>query len=59
MVSVSENGIGISPELVLEHLGSLGVQLVMTLVEQLEGRLEIIRQPGSTFRITFPLEVQA
>ena len=59
LLSVSDNGIGISPELVLEHLGSLGVQLVMTLVEQLEGRLEIIRQPDSTFRITFPREVQA
>jgi two-component sensor histidine kinase len=32
------------------------VQLVITLVEQLEGHLEIVRQPGSAFRITFPLE---
>jgi len=35
------------------------VQLVMTLVEQLEGHLEITRLPGSTFRITFPLEPRA
>jgi PAS domain S-box-containing protein len=59
LLSVSDNGIGISPALDLEHLSSLGVQLVMTLVEQLEGRLEIIRAPGSTFRITFPLESRA
>jgi two-component system, sensor histidine kinase PdtaS len=55
-LAVSDSGIGISPPLDLEALSSLGVQLVMTLVEQLEGQLEIIRQPGSTFRITFPLE---
>jgi len=34
----------------------LGVQLVINLVKQLEGQLEIIRFPGSTLRITFPLE---
>jgi hypothetical protein len=55
-LSVSDNGIGLSPALEWGKLGSLGVQLVMTLVEQLAGQLEIIRQPGSTFRITFPLE---
>jgi PAS domain S-box-containing protein len=59
LLSVSDNGIGISPALDLENLSSLGVQLVMTLVEQLEGHLEIIRLPGSSFRITFPLESRA
>jgi PAS domain S-box-containing protein len=56
ILCVSDDGIGISPGLDLEHRSSLGVQLVMTLVEQLEGRLEVVRQPGSTFKITFPLE---
>ena len=56
ILSVSDDGIGISPELDLENLTSLGVQLVMTLVEQLEGRLEIIRSSGSSFRIAFPME---
>jgi len=56
ILSVNDDGIGISPTLQLENLTSLGVQLVMNLVEQLEGHLEIIRLPGSTFRITFPLE---
>jgi PAS domain S-box-containing protein len=59
LLSVSDNGIGISPSLDLEHPSSLGVQLVMTLVEQLEGHLEIVRLPGSTFRIIFPLESRA
>jgi two-component sensor histidine kinase len=59
ILSVSDDGIGLSPTLHWGKLGSLGVQLVMTLVEQLAGKLEIIRQPGSTFRITFPLESHA
>jgi PAS domain S-box-containing protein len=56
ILAVGDDGIGISGPLDLENLGSLGGQLVMTLVEQLEGRLEIIHRPGSTFKISFPLE---
>jgi len=55
-LSVSDDGIGISPALDLNSLTSLGVQLVMNLVEQLDGHLAIIRGPGSTFQVTFPLE---
>jgi two-component sensor histidine kinase len=58
-LSVGDDGIGIPPALDLKKLSSLGVQLVINLVEQLEGHLEIIRSPGSTFRITFPLESAA
>jgi PAS domain S-box-containing protein len=58
ILSVGDDGVGIAPALDLKKLASLGMQLVMTLVEQLEGRLEIIRSPGSTFRITFALESQ-
>jgi two-component sensor histidine kinase len=56
ILSVSDNGVGLSPTWDRGKLGSLGVQLVVTLVEQLAGELAIIRQPGSTFQITFPLE---
>ena len=56
ILSIGDDGIGISSELDLEKPGSMGVHLVRTLVKQLEGRLEIIRAPGSYFRITFPLE---
>jgi PAS domain S-box-containing protein len=58
-LSVGDDGTGISRGLDLENLTSVGVQLVRTLVKQLEGRLEIIRAPGSNFRITFPLESRA
>ncbi len=56
LLSVSDNGIGIAAEYEPEKSSSLGVQLVITLVEQLDANLEIVRQPGATFRITFPLE---
>jgi two-component sensor histidine kinase len=53
---VIDNGIGIGPEFDPAHANSLGVRLVVTLVEQLDGSLEILRQAGTTFRITFPSE---
>jgi PAS domain S-box-containing protein len=56
VLSVSDNGIGISPRYDPEKSNSLGIQLVLTLVQQLEAQLEIIRQPGATFRITFAVE---
>jgi two-component sensor histidine kinase len=34
---------------------SLGMHLVAMLVEQLEGRLEVVRRNGTRFGITFPL----
>jgi two-component sensor histidine kinase len=32
------------------------MQLVSTLVEQLEGQLEIVTEQGTTFRVSFPVE---
>jgi PAS domain S-box-containing protein len=55
-LSVSDDGIGIAPELDVRKSNSLGMQLVETLVGQLEGDLEIVRDPGTTFRIRFPME---
>jgi two-component sensor histidine kinase len=56
-LSVSDDGIGIPDGFDPEKSISLGMQLVSTLVEQLEGQLEIVRQLGTTFRVRFPLEV--
>ena len=38
-----------------ERLDSLGLQLVSTLVDQLDGKIEIKRDQGTEFRITFNL----
>jgi two-component sensor histidine kinase len=56
LLAVSDDGIGIAPDFEPEKSTALGMQLVTTLVEQLDAHLELIRQPGTAFRITFRTE---
>jgi PAS domain S-box-containing protein len=53
--SVSDDGVGMSEKFDLKDSHSLGLSLVYTLVEQLEGQVEIRRDRGTTFQITFPM----
>ena len=53
---VSDNGIGLPTDLDIENTNTLGLQLVVSLVEQLEGQLKIKRQPGTKFEITFTVK---
>jgi PAS domain S-box-containing protein len=50
---VKDNGIGLPEDLDIETAESFGLQLVTTLVSQLNGRISIKRKPGSSFKITF------
>jgi two-component sensor histidine kinase len=50
---VSDNGVGFPKDLDLRNTQSLGLQLVNTLVEQLEGTIELDRSGGTAFEITF------
>jgi two-component sensor histidine kinase len=50
---VSDNGIGIPENLEIEDLDSLGLQLVNSLVDQLNGKLELKRNNGTEFIIRF------
>ena len=50
---MKDNGIGIPDELNIETANSFGLQLVTTLVNQLNGKIHIKRKPGATFKITF------
>ena len=50
---VSDNGIGLPEGLDYRKTGSLGLQLVNTLANQLEGDMELDRNGGTTFKITF------
>ncbi len=54
LLCVSDDGIGVSPDFDPARSTSLGMQLVVTLAEQLDGRLEIERGPGAVFRVIFP-----
>jgi PAS domain S-box-containing protein len=53
VLSVSDNGVGITENLDIEDLDSLGLQLVTTLVDQLDGELELKRDNGTEFTIRF------
>jgi PAS domain S-box-containing protein len=50
---VSDDGIGLPGEIDLQAPGTVGLELVSILVSQLKGTLQVIRAPGTTFRITF------
>jgi two-component sensor histidine kinase len=48
-------GIGIPESLDIEDLHSLGMQLITTLIDQLDGELEMKRNDGAEFTIRFTL----
>jgi two-component sensor histidine kinase len=50
---VSDNGVGFSPGLDFRSAASLGLQLVNTLVNQLDGTIELDNNRGTAFRINF------
>ena len=52
-MKVSDNGIGIPENIDIEDLNSLGIQLVTSLVDQLDGELELKRNNGTEFTIRF------
>lgn len=59
VLAVADDGVGLSAHFDPAQSNSLGAQLVSTLVEQLDGRLEIAHSAGTTFSVTFPVEVES
>ena len=53
ILTVSDDGVGIPESFDLENPNSLGIQLVTTLVDQLDGELELKRNNGTEFTIRF------
>ena len=53
-LEVGDNGVGFPPKLDFRNTASLGLQLVMTFVEQLDGSIERIPCSGTMFVVTFP-----
>ncbi len=53
---VRDNGIGFPEDIDFTRTETLGMQLVVSLVEQLEGTIEMSRDGGTEFRMTFPYE---
>ena len=52
-LSISDNGVGIPEDFDIEGLDSLGMQLVTSLVDQLDGELELKRNNGTEFTMRF------
>ena len=52
-MKISDNGIGISKSIDLENSNSLGMQLVTTLVDQLDGELKLNQDNKTEFTIRF------
>jgi PAS domain S-box-containing protein len=53
ILSVSDNGVGIPEDIDIENPNSLGLQLVVSLVDQLDGELELKRNKGTEFTVRF------
>ena len=51
---VADTGVGFPEGLDFRNTPSMGMQLVMVLVEQLEGTIELTREEGTKFTVTFP-----
>jgi PAS domain S-box-containing protein len=56
VLSVSDTGVGIPADLDLERTGSLGLQLVALLADQLGGGLTIQRSNPTRFDLRFPIQ---
>jgi PAS domain S-box-containing protein len=52
-LTVSDDGIGIPENFDFEELDSLGLQLVISLVDQIDGEIELRRNNGTEFTINF------
>jgi len=52
-IIVADNGVGIPKNINIRETNSLGLQLVMSLVEQIDGELKMDNKKGTTFTITF------
>jgi PAS domain S-box-containing protein len=56
VLSITDNGLGIAPNIDLQTHRSLGLRLIRTLARQLDGNVDVeLAHPGTTFRLRFPL----
>ena len=58
-LSLADNGVGIPEGISVENTDTLGLQLVSTLVEQMEGELHLERENGTRFIISFDTKQEA
>jgi PAS domain S-box-containing protein len=56
VLTVSDNGIGIPADTDICNTATLGMNIVCTLTEQLNGHIRLESDSGTTFHITFPVK---
>jgi len=52
-LSIADNGVGMPKEIDYRNTESLGLQLVMALTDQLNGKIELINKEGTQYNLTF------
>lgn len=50
---VGDNGVGLPAEIAVGQTGTLGMRLIGMFIRQLHASVEITRQQGTTFTMTF------
>jgi PAS domain S-box-containing protein len=59
VLTVEDDGAGLPDAVDVENPATLGLSLVRTLVDQLDGRLNVRRRPGAGFTVRFPSKQEA
>ncbi|MFO7730456.1 MAG: cache domain-containing protein [Spirochaetia bacterium] len=57
LLRIEDNGCGADPDLLEQKHDSLGISLVLSLVEQLMGSIELLVQNGSHFLVRLPVQL--
>lgn len=55
MMRVADNGTGLPDDFSFDKQQSLGITLVKTLTDQLNGKVEVVPGANTTFQVTFPV----
>ena len=55
-LTVSDTGVGISPDIDIKNSSSMGLQLVNLLAKQLDGSIEVKIDKGTSFSLLYPQE---
>ena len=52
-MNIYDNGVGFPEDLNFQKTNTLGMQLVISLINRLRGTIELEREKGTLFKITF------
>ncbi len=55
---ISDNGIGLSERIDFDNIDTLGLQLVKTLIGEIDAKIELKERNGTEFLIKFNHEIQ-